>query len=130
MICCVAEFADHMLNNKDLYKKGYDASGDNDKELSDETEFSDAEKEAEYWRMRRTAKRGIDDKNPGKRKNHRKEVPPEKGVIPGYPVGPSALLFDHKNCPPYPVIGQGILEPTPIVPKFPPGAAGPDSASS
>ena len=36
--------------------------------------------------MRRRTKRGIHDKNPGKRKNHRKEVPPEKGVVPGYPV--------------------------------------------
>ncbi|CAN6457694.1 unnamed protein product [Victoria cruziana] len=47
-ISFVREFADYVLNNKDIYKKGYDASGENDEEIVDETEFSDDEKEAEY----------------------------------------------------------------------------------
>ncbi|KAJ6829346.1 H/ACA ribonucleoprotein complex non-core subunit NAF1-like [Iris pallida] len=54
----VPEFAEHVLNNKDLHKKGYDASGDNDEELSDEIEFSDDEKEAEYRKSLRQQKRG------------------------------------------------------------------------
>ncbi|XP_062231802.1 H/ACA ribonucleoprotein complex non-core subunit NAF1-like [Phragmites australis] len=56
----VAEFADHILNMKELYAKGYDASGDNDEVLEDELEFSDDEKEAEYKRSLRQAKRQTD----------------------------------------------------------------------
>ncbi|KAJ6801895.1 H/ACA ribonucleoprotein complex non-core subunit NAF1-like [Iris pallida] len=52
----VPEFAESVLNNKDLHKKGYDASGDNDEELSNE-EFSDDEKEAEYRKSLREQKR-------------------------------------------------------------------------
>ncbi|KAJ1263545.1 hypothetical protein BS78_09G193600 [Paspalum vaginatum] len=52
----VAEFADHILNIKELYAKGYDASADND-EQEDEPEFSDDEKEAEYKRSLRQVKR-------------------------------------------------------------------------
>ncbi|XP_058085004.1 H/ACA ribonucleoprotein complex non-core subunit NAF1-like isoform X2 [Magnolia sinica] len=59
-ISFVAEFADHVLNDKSLYQKGYDASGDNDEEISDEAEFSDDEKEAEYRRSLRVAKKGKD----------------------------------------------------------------------
>ncbi|XP_022149469.1 H/ACA ribonucleoprotein complex non-core subunit NAF1-like [Momordica charantia] len=53
----VLEFADYILNNKDLYKKGYDASGVNDEEVSDDDEFSDDEKELEFKKMQRLAKR-------------------------------------------------------------------------
>ncbi|RZC46435.1 hypothetical protein C5167_039386 [Papaver somniferum] len=68
LISFVVEFADHVLNDKNIYKKGYDASGENDEELTDEAEFSDDEKEAEYKRMQRMAKRGpSDDKKHGKR---------------------------------------------------------------
>lgn len=63
----VAEFANHVLNDKTLYKKGYDASGDNDEEISDEAEFSDDEKEAEYRKMQRMAKRGKGDQKQGNR---------------------------------------------------------------
>ncbi|XP_031473810.1 H/ACA ribonucleoprotein complex non-core subunit NAF1 [Nymphaea colorata] len=59
----VPEFADHVLNNKDIYKKGYDASGENDEEIVDELEFSDDEKEAEYRKsQQRKAKRTTNDK--------------------------------------------------------------------
>ncbi|OVA13912.1 H/ACA ribonucleoprotein complex [Macleaya cordata] len=69
-ISFVAEFADHVLNDKNIYKKGYDASGENDEELSDEAEFSDDEKEAEHKRMQRMAKRGpLDEKNIKKQGN-------------------------------------------------------------
>ncbi|KAI3857059.1 hypothetical protein MKX03_015431 [Papaver bracteatum] len=67
LVSFVVEFADHVLNDKNIYKKGYDASGENDEELTDEAEFSDDEKEAEYKRMQRMAKRGpSDDKKHGK----------------------------------------------------------------
>ncbi|XP_072957502.1 uncharacterized protein [Typha angustifolia] len=58
----VMQFANHILNEKELYRKGYDASGDNDEELADEIEFSDDEKEAEYRRSLRQSKRGNDDR--------------------------------------------------------------------
>lgn len=71
----VPQFVDHVLNDKSLYKKGYDASGENDEELSDEMEFSDDEQEAEYKRMMKMSKRGNNNNNnqgPGnKRKNRR-----------------------------------------------------------
>ncbi|XP_068644464.1 uncharacterized protein [Aristolochia californica] len=73
-ISFVVDFADHVLNDKNLYRKGYDASGENDEEMSDEAEFSDDEKEAEYKRMKRTAKRGKADKKHGNQetKDHKK----------------------------------------------------------
>lgn len=49
----VAEFASQILNDKDLYRKGYDASGDNDEELDNDFDFSDDEKEAEFRRSLR-----------------------------------------------------------------------------
>lgn len=57
----VLEFADYVLNNKDLYKKGYDASGVNDEEVSDNDEFSDDEKELEFKKMQKLAKRAMND---------------------------------------------------------------------
>ncbi|KAL0311597.1 UNVERIFIED_CONTAM: hypothetical protein Sangu_2454400 [Sesamum angustifolium] len=72
-ISFVPEFANHVLNDKSLYQKGYDASGENDEELFDEVEFSDDEKEAEYKRMLKTKKRGTEESKPGaKRKDKRK----------------------------------------------------------
>ncbi|KAL8242360.1 hypothetical protein R6Q59_012662 [Mikania micrantha] len=58
LISFVPEFADYVLNNNSLFKKGYDASGENDEECSEELEFSDDEKEAEYKRMLKMSKRG------------------------------------------------------------------------
>ncbi|XP_057836192.2 uncharacterized protein LOC131046457 isoform X2 [Cryptomeria japonica] len=54
----VPQFASYVLNDPNLYKKGYDASGDNDEELFEEVEFSDDEKEAGYKREKISAKRG------------------------------------------------------------------------
>ena len=71
-ISFVQEFAHHILNDSNLYKKGYDASGENDEELS-ELEFSDDEKEAEYKRMLKTTKRGTNCQNSGNKKNNRKK---------------------------------------------------------
>ncbi|XP_050206183.1 uncharacterized protein LOC126655882 [Mercurialis annua] len=67
----VPEFANHVLSEKNIYKKGYDASGENDEEESVEAEFSDDEKEAEYLRMKKMSKRGMNDKTVGSKKNRR-----------------------------------------------------------
>jgi H/ACA ribonucleoprotein complex non-core subunit NAF1 len=40
VISFVPEFANHVLNDKNLYKKGYDASGEFDEELTKEAELS------------------------------------------------------------------------------------------
>ncbi|KAL5203317.1 hypothetical protein ABZP36_014269 [Zizania latifolia] len=71
----VAEFADHILNMKDLYAKGYDASGENDEDQTD-TEFSDDEKEAEYKKSLRLAKRQTDRQHEGKKTSDKKRAQP------------------------------------------------------
>lgn len=58
LVSYVPQFASYVLNDPNLHKKGYDASGDNDEELSEEVEFSDDEKEAGYKREKTSAKRG------------------------------------------------------------------------
>ncbi|XP_059663123.1 H/ACA ribonucleoprotein complex non-core subunit NAF1-like [Cornus florida] len=73
LISFVPEFVDHVLKDPNLYKKGYDASGENDEEMSDEAEFSDDEKEAEYRRMLKMTKRGgTNDQKHGNTKKGRK----------------------------------------------------------
>ncbi|KAF2323951.1 hypothetical protein GH714_004414 [Hevea brasiliensis] len=74
LISFVSEFANHILGDKNLYKKGYDASGENDEELSDDAEFSDDEKEAEYRRMQKMSKRGMNYQTFGNKKTNRKKV--------------------------------------------------------
>ncbi|CAA7035190.1 unnamed protein product [Microthlaspi erraticum] len=69
----VADYAQHILNIKELQKKGYDASGDNDEEISEELEFSDDEKEAEYRRMQKMEKRGMSDQKTGNARNKKKK---------------------------------------------------------
>ncbi|XP_061349539.1 H/ACA ribonucleoprotein complex non-core subunit NAF1-like [Gastrolobium bilobum] len=127
LISFVPEFANHVLNNKDIYVKGYDASGANDEELSDEVEFSDDEKEAEYKRMQRVTKRGINDQNPGKRKNNRKKVSPKEHVVPTIHNAPATPFIDHGNCSPFSGIGQGHFRGTTT---FPPSNAGPNFATN
>ncbi|CAK7349897.1 unnamed protein product [Dovyalis caffra] len=73
LISFVPEFANHVLNDKNLYKKGYDASGENDEEQTDEAEFSDDEKEAEYKRKLKMSKRGINEETGGKKKSNRRK---------------------------------------------------------
>ena len=74
LISFVPEFANHVLNIKNLHKKGYDASGEHDEEVTDEAEFSDDEKEAEHKRMLKMSKRGMNDEKFGKNKNNRRKV--------------------------------------------------------
>lgn len=123
LISLVPEFANYVLN-RDVYKKGYDASNWNDEEVSDESEFSDDEKEAEHRRMQRVMKRGINDQNRANRKNNRKKVPIKVGPTPTIP------LPEHRNCPPLSGIGQGPNEADPIAPPFPPTSVYPYSASN
>ena len=74
----VVDFANHILNEKSLYRKGYDASGADDEEVMDEVEFSDDEKEAEYKRSlkqnKRDANHGNQESGFGKKKNNFKGV--------------------------------------------------------
>ncbi|GAB4825005.1 hypothetical protein Ancab_007878 [Ancistrocladus abbreviatus] len=70
----VPEFVDHVLNDKNLYQKGCDASGENDEEVLYEVEFSDDEKEAEYRRMLKLSKRENSDQKTGNKKKNRKNL--------------------------------------------------------
>ncbi|GMI85315.1 hypothetical protein HRI_002200800 [Hibiscus trionum] len=79
-ISFVPDFANHILNDKSLHKKGYDASGENDEELSDDAEFSDDEKEAEYRRMQKMTKRGMSDQRVGNQKSNKKKVKGKNGA--------------------------------------------------
>ncbi|KAK2433405.1 H/ACA ribonucleoprotein complex non-core subunit NAF1 [Trifolium repens] len=142
LVSCVPEFADRVLNNKDLYRKGYDASGANDEELSDEVEFSDDEKEAEYRKMQKMTKRGVNDQNPGKRKNNKKKFSPRDNRLPTIPNAPAAAqhvlptvshapaaapLVNHGSHSPFLGIGQGG---TTTVSQFQPLNAGPNFAAN
>ncbi|CDY15463.1 BnaA08g27470D [Brassica napus] len=70
----VADYAQHILNIKELQKKGYDTSGDNDKEIAEELEFSDDEKEAQYRKTQKMEKRGMmDDQKDGNTRNKKKK---------------------------------------------------------
>ncbi|KZV31136.1 hypothetical protein F511_11849 [Dorcoceras hygrometricum] len=88
-ISFVSDFANHVLNDKSLYQKGYDASGENDEELSDELEFSDDEKEAEYKKMHKMKKRGTSESKPGTKQKDRRQFKAQLGNGKSHPV-PSA----------------------------------------
>ncbi|KAI3937077.1 hypothetical protein MKX01_015292 [Papaver californicum] len=109
LISFVVEFADHVLNDKSIYKKGYDASGENDEELIDEAEFSDDEKEAEYKRMQRMAKRGpSDDKKHGKRDFLDKKKFQQK------PMNNNQTSFPPSSVPPHQIHGGSGSSPSPF----------------
>ncbi|XP_062181147.1 H/ACA ribonucleoprotein complex non-core subunit NAF1-like [Phragmites australis] len=105
----IAEFADHILNMKELYAKGYDASGDNDEVQEDELEFSDDEKEAEFKRSLHQAKRQTDrqhepNKPSGDKKRSqprgagfRKDMPPRnrETLTPGHQSQPRFQCSDR-----------------------------------
>ncbi|WOL17751.1 H/ACA ribonucleoprotein complex non-core subunit NAF1 [Canna indica] len=83
----VMDFANYVLD-KDLRKKGYDASGEHDEEISNEVEFSDDEKEAEYKKSLRQGKRGTDSRKFGKqekgtsnKKSHVRGAGAQKGMM-------------------------------------------------
>ncbi|OIW08389.1 hypothetical protein TanjilG_03065 [Lupinus angustifolius] len=132
LISFVPEFADYVLNNKDVNKKGYDASGANDEELSDEYEFSDDEKEAEYRRVQRATRRDKTDQNQGKRKIIRKKGPLNQNVVPSIPDAPAPPLLDHGISSPFSGNRQGNFGGTtmPIPFPIPPSNAGPNLFSN
>ncbi|KAH7576877.1 hypothetical protein JRO89_XS01G0169300 [Xanthoceras sorbifolium] len=136
-ISFVQEFADHVLNDKNLYKKGYDASGENDEEVYEEAEFSDDEKEAEYKRKLKMEKRGMNDQKPGNRKNNRKKVRNRDGTLENSRhsvqqmdrVGQLSQNQDQHHVSPVPAncasssaVGQGFVGGTGSIPQFPPMA--------
>lgn len=147
LVSFVPEFADRVLNFKELYSKGYDASGPFDEEVNDEVEFSDDEKEAEYKKMQqmqKMAKRGVNDQNPSKKRNNRKKFTPNERVLPTAPNAPvaaqrvlptvpnapaSAPLVNHGNRY-FSGIGQGQLGGTTTVSPFQPLNAGPNFATN
>ncbi|MCD7464082.1 hypothetical protein HAX54_052038 [Datura stramonium] len=152
LISFVPEFSNHILNDNSLYKKGYDASGENDEEASDD-EFSDDEKEAEYKRMLKMKKRDItNDQKPGNRKKdkrnlknrsqnwkHEQEAATDVQGENGKPSGDQSQHFIPTAAP----LDQGIHQSTslqghgqsirpPSVPPFPhmqnsPGLAAPST---
>ncbi|XP_004487320.1 uncharacterized protein [Cicer arietinum] len=137
LISFVAEFANHVLNIEDLYKKGYDASGLYDEEVSDEAEFSDDEKEAEYRRTHKLNKRGQNNQNPQTMENDRMNVTPQDGSIPTMfvaptapLVAPTAPLVAHGHFSPIPGTGQGFFAASNANPQFYPANAGPSSSTT
>ncbi|KAK2989221.1 hypothetical protein RJ640_024464 [Escallonia rubra] len=139
LVSFVPEFVDQILNNSNLYKKGYDASGENDEELSDEMEFSDDEKEAEYRRMQKMTKRGTNDQKTGNMKKDKKKFknrganwkndqpsaiqPPAGGDQPALAqkqqfVPSVADSLNHRNYPSSSGTLQGFAGGAGLVPTF------------
>lgn len=124
----VPEFADHVLNRKDIYNKGYDASGANDEEMSDEAEFSDDEKEAEFKKMQKMTKRGMNEQKPGNNKNTKKgknkvgswkNQPASQQTPPVNRAQASSNEHQHNF---FPASGQGLATGTGLIPPFLAGA--------
>lgn len=128
-VAFVPEFANHVLNDKSLYTKGYDASGANDEELLEEDEFSDDEKEAEHRKMLKNKKRGTNDEKVGNKKKDEKRsgnwsrnskcdstfnrhIPMERAKLQvdqsGLHVPPSVAPLHQGNQLPSPGLGQGL----------------------
>ncbi|XP_045802917.1 H/ACA ribonucleoprotein complex non-core subunit NAF1-like [Trifolium pratense] len=104
LVSFVAEFVNHVLDDKDLYEKGYDEG------LSDETEFSDDEKEDEYKKRQKQNKRATNNRNPKTMVNNRKKFPPNNVSVPTMPVAPATPLVAHGHCrPPMPGTGQDFF---------------------
>ncbi|XP_038901527.1 H/ACA ribonucleoprotein complex non-core subunit NAF1 [Benincasa hispida] len=116
-VSSVLEFADYVLNNKDLYKKGYDASGVNDEEVSDDGEFSDDEKELEFKKMQKLAKRAMNDNQQinGNRNNVRKKKNNAKARKFGQCTFETANVPDGQRTPEQATISEGwkFDQPTP-----------------
>ncbi|XP_073029071.1 uncharacterized protein [Primulina eburnea] len=98
-ISFVSEFANHVLNDKSLYQKGYDASGENDEELSDELEFSDDEKEAVYKKMLKMKKRGTSESKPGSKRKDKRQFKSQPGNWKSSQVPSSKTPHFSDNLP-------------------------------
>ncbi|XP_065874466.1 H/ACA ribonucleoprotein complex non-core subunit NAF1-like [Euphorbia lathyris] len=99
LISFVAEFATHVLSEKNPYKKGYDASGQNDEELTDDGEFSDDEKEAEHKRMQKMSKRGMNQQtsNDTRRNNKNRNRNGNGNQKDSMPSGASQQPYNHNQ---------------------------------
>lgn len=127
LVSFVPQFSSLVLHKKDIYQKGYDASGVNDEEDADELEFSDDEKEAEHRRMQKLS----NDHKPRNRKANRKNVPMNeeraKLAMPSLNQGKCQTLvgIGHGH--------DGINTIAPLFPfpfPFPPACLNPRMASS
>ncbi|XP_077254076.1 uncharacterized protein LOC143893023 isoform X2 [Tasmannia lanceolata] len=121
-ISFAAEFANLILNNQSLYKKGYDLSGENDEEVS-ECEFSDDEKEAEYRRQQKMGKRGMDGQKSGNKEfvGHKKVQGKgrfQKNVRPSVPRSPMGVAQPTVvgEGPPY--VPNQLQMPPPVTAPF------------
>ncbi|XP_062107092.1 H/ACA ribonucleoprotein complex non-core subunit NAF1 [Humulus lupulus] len=143
LISFVPEFVSHVLNNKDVYKKGYDASGANDEEVYDDAEFSDDEKEAEFKRMQKMSKRGMNDQKPMNNKNDKRKVknraepwknskhsspqaPTDAGHVPPnqhqHHLSPHLAPVDNANSSTSFTVGQGLIGGAGLIPQLRPAA--------
>jgi H/ACA ribonucleoprotein complex non-core subunit NAF1 len=110
-VCFVAEFADHILNMKELYAKGYDESDSVDKDAEDLPDFSDDEKEAEYKRSLRQAKRQTDRQHePMKTSCYMKGSQPRGGGI-RKPMPPRNLDTSTRGHQPQPHFRRSDMAP-------------------
>ncbi|CAI9759934.1 unnamed protein product [Fraxinus pennsylvanica] len=138
LISFVPEFVNHVLHDKSLYQKGYDASGENDEEKSDELEFSDDEKEVEYRRMLKMKKRGTDDPKLGTKKKDKKQFKNRSGnwncdqvAMGKASAGDNNLLVDQNQHLVRPPVGpsmdqgSGMVSGHAMVPPFAPRAQTP-----
>ncbi|KAG8363087.1 hypothetical protein BUALT_BualtUnG0005600 [Buddleja alternifolia] len=128
LISFVQEFANHILNDKSLYQKGYDASGENDEEISDDLEFSDDEKEAEYKRMLKMKKRGTSESNnkPVTKRNEKRQFKKQTGNPNRNRAHPTEKTqLNQENHMGSSGLGPGLGGDQPVVPPFPQGAVGP-----
>ncbi|KAM6548564.1 hypothetical protein CsatB_020240 [Cannabis sativa] len=143
LISFVPEFVSHVLNNKDVYKKGYDASGANDEEVYDEAEFSDDEKEAEFKRLQKVSKRGMNDQKPMNNKNDKRKVknraepwknskhsspqaPTDVGHVPPnqhqHHLSSHLAPVDNANSSTPFIVEQGLSSGTGLIPQLRPTA--------
>lgn len=120
LISFVPQFADYVLNNNNLYKKGYDASGENDEELDDEIEFSDDEKEAEYKKMVKMSKRGSSEQKNGHTKKDKKSRNRVGNWKNDHQPSPTSQVNSFAGRPPTTAPG--------VSPTFSPGPPAPNLA--
>lgn len=132
LISFVPEFVNHVLHDKNLYQKGYDASGENDEEKSDEVEFSDDEKETEYRRMLKMKKRGTNDPKLGTKKRDKKQFKNRSGnwncdqvAMGKTSAGDNNLLIDQNQNSVRPPVGPSVDQGRAMVPSFAPRAQTP-----
>nr|GEZ65771.1 H/ACA ribonucleoprotein complex non-core subunit NAF1-like [Tanacetum cinerariifolium] len=116
LISFVPEFADYVLKDNNLYKKGYDASGENDEELSEELEFSDDEKEAAHRKMIKMSKRGPSEQKNGNMKKDKKSR--NRGGNSKINPQPSPNTHVSGSSSSGPISGPQVFSPGPQAPSF------------